>query len=360
MKLHAVVDLQFGSTGKGLLAGYLTRKNHYDTAISANSTQAGHTYVETQNGKRYEWIARHLPIAAALPSVKQVLIGPGAMVEPPVLEAECAIFEQQRIELGRGELPEILIHENAGVILPYHQEEERATMAGVGSTMKGVGAALVHKIRRMRTNANIAAHALHDFGPVRVVKHRDYLACMASAREAILEGSQGYSLGINSGFYPYTTSRECTVTQLMSDALVPFDAAAGARVYGVARTYPIRVANRTDIDPTSSSGPCYPDQVEMSWDELGQTPEVTTVTKKTRRVFSFSPMQITQAIYANGVDSVFLNFVNYLRNVDQLDDIVDAIDSTGADVEWIGLGPSVDDVVALREFDIDSYFRRVA
>lgn len=35
-----IVDLQYGSTGKGAIAGYLSTKNDYDTVISANMPNA--------------------------------------------------------------------------------------------------------------------------------------------------------------------------------------------------------------------------------------------------------------------------------------------------------------------------------
>ncbi len=47
-KVDLVVDLQFGSTGKGLLCGYLSESDDYDTVITANMPNAGHTYIDKQ------------------------------------------------------------------------------------------------------------------------------------------------------------------------------------------------------------------------------------------------------------------------------------------------------------------------
>jgi hypothetical protein len=72
----------------------------------------------------------------------------------------------------------------------------------------------------------------------------------------------------------------------------------------VVRTYPIRVGG--------NSGPGYGDQYEIEWADIGVEPEITTVTKKERRVFTWSDAQYRQALVANQPDIVFLNFCNYL------------------------------------------------
>jgi adenylosuccinate synthase len=125
------------------------------------------------------------------------------------------------------------------------------------------------------------------------------------------EVSQGFSLGINSGFYPHVTGRECTVAQALADASV--SPAMFQQSILSLRTYPIRVGNTEN-----SSGPCYLDQREIGWDELGVTPETTTVTGRIRRIFTWSDTQFRDAVVVNTPSVIFLNFCNYLRteNVD--------------------------------------------
>jgi adenylosuccinate synthase len=81
------------------------------------------------------------------------------------------------------------------------------------------------------------------------------------------------------------------------------------RTYMVARTYPIRVGNHNG----NSSGGCYPDQQEIEWNDIGQEPELTTVTQRVRRIFTFSRTQFEEAVAANQPDFVLMNFMNYLR-----------------------------------------------
>ena len=57
----------------------------------------------------------------------------------------------------------------------------------------------------------------------------------------LMEISQGFSLGMNSQFYPKVTSRECTFAQGMADARFPMP--TYRRGYLVFRTFPIRVGN---------------------------------------------------------------------------------------------------------------------
>ena len=82
----------------------------------------------------------------------------------------------------------------------------------------------------------------------------------------------------------------------------------------VLRTFPIRVGNINDESTGRElgfSGGHYPDQKEVSWDELGVEAEITTVTKRVRRVFTFSRLQILDTFSLVRPDVVFLSFCNY-------------------------------------------------
>jgi hypothetical protein len=119
----------------------------------------------------------------------------------------------------------------------------------------------------------------------------------------------------------------------------------------VARTYPIRVANRYDKDGNMVgwSGPAYPDQAEISFDAIGVGPEFTTVTKLPRRVFTFSTDQVKDAVRANGVGPIFLNFCNYPQGANGLSDVGLLIQRLNNDlglatVALTGWGPTFNDV----------------
>ena len=42
--MDIVIDLQYGSTGKGLIVGFLAEEHKYDTVVTAWAPNAGHTY----------------------------------------------------------------------------------------------------------------------------------------------------------------------------------------------------------------------------------------------------------------------------------------------------------------------------
>lgn len=341
-KVDIIVDLQFGSCGKGLLAGYLAEQNKPDTIVTAWAPNAGHTYID-KYGKKFVNIA--LPNGIVSPNLKRILLGPGSVINPDQLIAEIENYAQYLSDV------KIYIHQNAAVVTEEHRLEEARGMVGIGSTMKGVGAATIQKIKRDPTNMNIAGVALRGT-PLEglVVDQFDYNDAVLQAENMQVEGAQGFSLGINNGFYPYTTSRECTVAQIISDCALPISIIRNpfTTIWGVARTFPIRVANRFDKDGRQIgwSGPCYPDQKELNWrNDLGIEPELTTVTKLPRRVFTFSPQQYNDAVRMNGVDHVFMNFMNYLTP-DKRVEFMELLRANNCLMPTLfGMGPTFNDVV---------------
>lgn len=329
-KADVIIDLQFGSTGKGLIAGYLAEKNGYDTVINANMPNAGHTYI---NDEGREWVHKVLPNGIVSPNIKRVMLGAGSVFDVDRLRKELA--DSSDIMGG----VKLIIHPFACVLDPHHKAMEAATLNGIASTMQGSAAAMVEKIWRQAGQTPVAHVALQNTelaGNVCTVE--EWQQHIIEAESILVEGAQGYSLGINAGFYPYCTSRDCTPTRFMSDCGVPHRMLR--KVIGTARVHPIRVGNTKG----GYSGDFYPDQHELTWDGLGVDAETTTVTGRVRRVFSFSKLQIEAAIKECQPDEVFLNFCNY-----------DAEDATKADsvikaalhdyypwgeVKYWGYGPS--------------------
>ena len=84
---------------------------------------------------------------------------------------------------------------------------------------------------------------------------------------------------------------------------------------------------------------------------MGVTPEKTTVTKLTRRIFQFSEEQTRQAMQVVMPDEIFLNFANYCGDVDELVSIIDTIHSNGGHVKYLGWGASSKDVEDLGNYD---------
>ncbi len=348
-KIDLVMDFQFGSTGKGLIAGYLAKRGNYDTSICSFAVNAGHTYIDKERGIHV--MTQQIPTGAvASETVKNVLIGPGALIHGPTLLDEITKYAH----LLKGK--RIMIHPNAAVIEEYHTAQEiEWGMAKIGSTVHGVGAAAIERIKRDPENPNVVSVRWQDTELEQYVVDADeYRKALSSAEEVLIEGAQGYSLSMYHGTYPYSTSRDVTPWQIAADCGIPFKWASYIQVVGSMRCFPIRVNNRT-----GSSGPHYPDQLELSWDhfaDLGVAPEVTTVTKLQRRIFTFSHEQAEEAIFQCGGywnTRVFLNFANYCHSQEELREIIQKIETPSVrgsfnppKVFWIGRGADDADVEA--------------
>lgn len=343
-KVEMVMDFQYGSTGKGLIAGYLAKREDYDTAICAFATNAGHTYIDESRGIHV--MTQQLPTSITSPTVKTILIGPGAAIHLRTLREEIDRYYTHLKD------KRLIIHPHAAVVEDYHAKYElNDNRTKMGSTAKGVGEAYVERIRRDPKHPNIMQCRVSTGDPLygMIGTPDQYRDALMAAESVIVEGAQGFSLSLYHGAYPYVTSRDVTPWQIAADCGLPYRWASYVRVIGAVRTFPIRVSNRD-----GSSGPCYPDQREMKWEEIGMEPELTTVTKLPRRLFTFSQQQLQEAMYHCGGywdTRVFLNFANYIKDRADLLKIIDQIqhptmmNANHARIAWFGFGPDDKDVL---------------
>lgn len=299
---HVLVDGQFGSTGKGLLAGLITLA--CGDRIDGVTTNAGPNSGHTAYFLGHKIVCRQTPMSSAFLVRSGIphwcYLNGGAVIDPDTLRRE--IHELLRVD---GEFPkaQLFVHPHAAVIKPDHMGQNMR----IASTGKGVGPALAAKIDR-REDA-VFVNSVDD----RLLSFARGLPARELLRARLfVEVAQGFSLGINQGFYPYTTARECTVSQALADAGLPPQSLRKTAMS--LRLYPIRVGNTAE----GTSGPCYPDQEELTWDDLGVTPEVTTVTGRVRRVFTWSWRQFREAVRVNQPDALFVNFCNYARDEKRL------------------------------------------
>lgn len=337
-ELHVIVDGQYGSTGKGLLAGVLAKEKQIDTICTAWGPNAGHTFID-KFGRKFV----HTMLANGIvgQDVRRVLIGPGSVINPDSLEQEIA---SAGAILGDG--VQVIIHPHAAIVTDEHRETEDKTMTAIGSTKKGVGEAVIQRIRRDPNNQNIAATCKHELIRDLVVDTMTYDWFLDRSERVLVEGAQGFSLSMYHGFYPYTTSRDVSTHQILADCGIPFNAAPTS-VYGSFRTFPIRVANRYNEagEMVGTSGPCYPDQMELSWADLGMEPELTTVTKLPRRIFTWSEAQYLDAIRMLGVTHPFINFINYIKDEDDQTRFIAQLNKIGPRVRYLGFGPTELEVI---------------
>lgn len=302
MKLDVVVGAQYGSEAKGHVTQRLLERFRQDWTDFGNEAReprilnirvagpnAGHTAHDV-DGQPVAF--RCVPVGALIPGVT-CAIAAGSEIDPRVLLPELELASERRY----GDDPfRMVIDRNATVLEPRHVEAERGMHEAMGSTGKGIGAARADRI--MRKAARVADHerTLGIIHRMRVMEGD--VAALASNGYwdyVVVEGTQGYGLGLHTADYPHTTSSDCRAIDFLAMAginpwmYLPGDDLITLTIWAVARVYPIRVA-----------GPSGRLKDETSWGELGLPEERTTVTKKVRRVGGWDQDLVNEAVRANG------------------------------------------------------------
>lgn len=334
-KLNITLDGQFGSTGKGVLNGYLAQNNLVDLAISNAAPNAGHTFDIGAVKK----VAFHLPISGIINPHALIYLCAGAIIEPKLLYKEITEF---------GCSGKVRIHPRAMVLLEEHGEREKAKDAGttkLASTQKGVGAALADKVAR-RDGVVLA----EDYFPAHMIEKVEVHDYLVRQQMVLMEVPQGYGLSINHGLsYPHCTSRDLTIGAALNDAGVHPHFLG--RTIASLRTYPIRVGNIVDEDGNElgNSGPFWDDSDEQTWADLGLAEEKTTVTQRVRRVATFSFLQYQDMLRHLRPDAVFINFINYFKKEYELKQLLTRMylceQRTNVEpYKLFGIGPKCGDV----------------
>jgi len=335
-----IIDGQFGSTGKGALAGYLGQVNSPEIISCAFSPNAGHTFARKDG---FKMIHKMIPLGITSPSLRAIVFGPGTLID-----TDAFVHEVREAKLaGYLEDVSLLVHRNAALVLDRHRDAESEGGTAPGSTRKGCGEAQMERVKRNPTlNNTVAANVCSDlvnpsfYGMIELVD-TPYLQRVFRSLNVQIEGCQGYSLSVYHGTYPYCTYRDVSTHSLLADCGVPYDQVKGMTVWGCFRTYPIRVANRPEDGEWS--GPCYIDSTEISFEDIGQKQELTTVTKLPRRIFTFSHRQAKEACLQNGIELSFLNFAQYCHSFSQLRQLVVDMEEY-TKVALLGFGPKESDI----------------
>lgn len=305
--LQVVVGGQYGSEGKGAVAAWLAAHDHHErmTAVRVAGPNAGHTVIDPLTGSPVA--LRCIPTAAVVNPDAMLCIAPGSEIDLDVLRTEIEHLENDLSIKVNGRL---LVDPQATILTAEHREAEGALVGRIGSTGKGIGAARAD--RTMRT-ARLAGEGTwgDGLGDLHDVASWCYDA-LATARTVVVEGTQGYGLGLHAGHYPQCTSSDARALDFLSMAgLSPWaPSVTRFEAWVVLRTYPIRVAG--------NSGPMFN---ECSWDYVSvhaerTVTERTTVTQKTRRVGHWDSALARDAIIANGGPGesvkVALTFLDYV------------------------------------------------
>lgn len=286
--VEVVVGAQYGSEAKGHVTQRLTERaqaSSRDTphVVRVAGPNAGHTGYDAGG---HAWALRQVPVAAVTRGSVVLGVAAGSEIDPPVL-----LDEYDRL-LNAGLLRNkaLWVHGEATIIEDAHKDIESAgadLVHKIGSTGKGIGAAradrIMRKAKRVIDDEGFMAELTKRGIPVTGPAH------MPIGEHIIVEGTQGYGLGLRAGHYPQCTSSDCRAIDFLAMAGVNPWKADVLNIWAVARMFPIRVAG--------NSGPL---KDETTWEALGLPEERTTVTKKVRRVGMPDWDLVARAVLANG------------------------------------------------------------
>ena len=322
---HYFYNIKSVSPHKPLKVFDMTIPNSHSYMANGTYSHNSHIYVDS-DGSSFKF--QHLPTSVVCPST-DIYIGAGACIDLKQLKRE---IDQWEIDETR-----LKIHPNAVVITEDDVQYEREQLLRIASTMTGNGAALARKVMR---HPNVTTTSdVPELKPF--ISDITYEICerLKRGERGVLETAQGFDLSLDHGMlwtnkdgsihkaFPYNTSRNVDVMTFAGMSGLP------KRVIGKVlmnvRSFPIRVGDASNNEKDgysgismkgSNSGPYYPDQEELTWDEvtdiaLSNVPimEMTSLTKRIRRVFSFSMMQYRLATMVIDPDFICLNFANYLE-----------------------------------------------
>jgi len=336
--LMVVVGGQYGSEGKGAVAAWLATHSQHDrlVAVRVAGPNAGHSVVDDQGRK---FALRQLPASTVVRPDATIVLAAGSEIDLDVLDGEVCLLEQAGIPVRE----RLMIDASATIITDEHKKQEEELVGRIGSTGKGIGAARAARALRIAPL----------YGQVRddgVDTASELASLVADDVGIMVEAAQGFALGTHAGFYPKCTSSDCRAIDALSMAGISPWAVQRLAVWVVLRTYPIRVAG--------DSGPL---PGETTWAQLGEQtggyikPELTTVTRKVRRVGTFDREMAARAIVANGGPgpSVFpvLQFFDYwfpeLAGADSRDALdaehwkrIDEVSEATGPIALLGTGPN--------------------
>jgi adenylosuccinate synthase len=297
--VDVLVGGQYGSEGKGNIVSYIAPE--YDYLVRVGGPNAGHKVYEEPEPYTF-----HLLPSGTRSSTAKLVIGPGAVLNVDQILQE---IRECQIEADR-----LVIDENAMTIEERDRKQEQTLRRKIASTGQGVGYATARKIigRFPGSDVRLARQipALHPYiGDARETYERAF----QQGKRILLEGTQGTSLSIHHGSYPWVTSRDTSAAGCISEAGI--SARRVRKIVMVCRTYPIRVGDAKEgtSGPMSRTIPLkeIAARSRIPLRELRRT-EITSTTNRPRKIGEFDWVQLRKNAELNSPTDIALTFVDYL------------------------------------------------
>ena len=312
-----VIGTEFGDEGKGKIIDFLAEKADVIARFNGGNN-AGHT-IEA-DGKK---IVLHLIPSGVMHKNKLNVVGNGLVVDPRVLLQEIKFLERNGIKIS----PEnLVISENAHIILPHHIEEDKKIGGNIGTTARGIGPAYTEKAARI----GLKVYEFVDdiifkkrFGNEEFYQqYRNYAETLKpyvkdtsmivnelidKNKKILFEGAQGTLLDIDHGTYPFVTSSSAIAGGVCTG--LGISPKKVQSVLGVFKAYKTRVG--LGPFPTEITG-AVGEKIQKIGREFGAT------TGRQRRVGWFDALIGKYAVMINGIDSIALTKLDVFTTVDKL------------------------------------------
>ena len=336
-----VVGSQWGDEGKGKIVDWLSERADVVVRFQGGHN-AGHTLVI--DGETFKLSL--LP-SGVVRSSKKSVIGNGVVVDPWALCEEIERIRAQGVAISPTNL---VVAENAALILPVHRELDKAREEArgdgkIGTTGRGIGPAYEDKVARRairvcdladpqslpeRVDALLEHHnallkglgqepvdraallaELEEVAP-RVLPYAGVVwKVLEEARHKrqrlLFEGAQGIMLDVDHGTYPFVTSSNTGPGQAATGSGV--GPGSVGYVLGITKAYTTRVG----------SGP-FPTELT---DEIGKLlgergREFGVVTGRARRCGWFDAVLVRQAMKVGGMHGIALTKLDVLDGLDEI------------------------------------------
>ena len=337
----AVIGSQWGDEGKGKIVDWLSSRADVVVRFQGGHN-AGHTLVI--DGVTYKL---NLLPSGILRKGKTSIIGNGVVVDPWHLLKEIAAIREKGVDVTSKNL---VLAENATLILPVHQQLDKAMESArgktpIGTTGRGIGPAYEDKVGRRAIRVCDLEHpeVLKEKLDLMMAHHNAFLKGVGAetidpkgmyeellkiapeileykgvvwkildeartkGKKILFEGAQGTMLDVDHGTYPFVTSSNIVSSQAGAGSGI--GPAGVGYVLGITKAYTTRVG----------TGPFPTEQDNDVGNYLGtRGHEFGTVTGRKRRCGWFDAVLVRQAVKLSGIHGIALTKLDVLDGLDEI------------------------------------------
>lgn len=332
--LTIVVGGQYGGEGKGKICAFFAQHFRYDFVCRTGGVNSSHTVTDGEK----TWRLRMMPASCVVDQSPVVLFGAGSLLHLPTLFRELTALNYDPSK--------VWIDPRAGIVTDdiVSQQRSDARYSEIGSTLTGTGYATAARAMRKLPLAK-------DVPDLRVFLHdvSETLHNVAQTKSILVEGHQGAGLSNYHGDYPYTSSRDCTASALLSEI-------------GLGPHVPLRVILAIKVFPTRNHAGTLPGEIsEQDADRLGVREfggGSWNIADRRRRVGVFDIEDVRKAVRLNSADSIALTGFDYLhprlKGVASFNELrhevrahLEALgERFGAPISLVSTGPETDSMIA--------------